>query len=91
MKRKLPKPRDGRKDAACKTNRFPLEDITFHKTMATIMWQMMDVIHHQSSGSHGTLTLDVMLSRLMPLDTIEKDMPSYSMFAVAIDGAKLRV
>ncbi len=66
MKRKLPEPRDGCKDAAGKTHRSHLELITYHTTIATIMWQMMDIINHQGGGS-GTLTPNVLLARLVPL------------------------
>jgi hypothetical protein len=41
------------------------------------MWQMMDIIHHQSSGGSATSTPNMLLARLVPLDTIEQNMVSY--------------
>ena len=37
MKRKLPEPRDGWKDASVKTHKVHLDAITYHKTVPTIL------------------------------------------------------
>jgi hypothetical protein len=38
MKRKLPEPSDGWKDASGKTHRAHLDAMTFHKTVSAILW-----------------------------------------------------
>jgi len=50
MKRKLPEPRDGWKDATGKTHKAHLDSITFHKTLSAILWQLMDTVHGQTNG-----------------------------------------
>ena len=65
------------KDAAGRNHRSHLEAITFHNTMATIMWQMMDVIHHPS-GDSGAPAPNVLLARLAHLETIEQNLHNYS-------------
>ncbi len=46
MKRKLPEPRGGWKDASSKTHKVHLDAITCHKTLSAILWQIMDIVHH---------------------------------------------
>ena len=77
MKRKLPEPIDGWKDASCKTHRAHLDFITSHKTVSPIFWQLMDMVHGQISGG-STPTPDVPLASLIPLVTMEGNMPSYT-------------
>jgi hypothetical protein len=69
MKWKLPEPRDGWKDASGKTHKVHLDAITYHKTLLVILWQIMDIVHHQSTGG-STPTPDVPLARLVPFDTL---------------------
>ena len=77
MKRKLPEPIDGWKDASGKTHRAHLDAMTFHKTVAAILWQLMDMVHGQTSGG-STPTPDVPLASLIPLVTMEENMQNYT-------------
>ena len=77
MKRKLPKPHDGWKDATGKTHKAHLGSITFHKTWSAILWQLMDMVHQQTSG--GSIpTPDVLMATLIPLVTMEEHMQTYT-------------
>jgi hypothetical protein len=77
MKRKLPEPRDGWKDASGKVHKVHLDAISFHKTLSIIYWQMMDIVHVQSRGGL-TPTPDVQLARLIPYTTIEENITNYT-------------
>ena len=70
MESKLPEPIDGWKDESGKTHRAHLDSITFHKTVAAIFWQLMEMVHGQTSDG-STPTLDVPLASLIPLVTME--------------------
>ena len=78
MKRKLPEPIDGREDASGKTHRAHLDSITFHNTVSAIFWQLMDIVHGQTSGG-STPTPDVPLASLIPLVTMEENMQRYTL------------
>ncbi len=77
MKRKLPEPRDGWKDASGKTHKVHLDAITFQKMLSILLWQMMDIVHAQSSGGSTPNTPDVLMARLIPYATIEENIASY--------------
>ena len=77
MKRKLPEPIDGWKDASSKTHRAHLDSIPFHKAVSAIFWQLMDMVHEQTIGG-STLTPDGPLASLIPFITIEVNMHSYT-------------
>jgi hypothetical protein len=77
MKRKLPELRGGWKDGTSKNHKAHLEAITFHKTLSTILWQLMDIVHWQISGG-STPTPDVLLASLTPLVTIEENLHNYN-------------
>ena len=85
MKRKLPEPRDGWKDASGKTHKVHLDAITYHKTLSAILWQIMDIVHHQSTGG-STPTPDVLLARLVPFDTLEEKIDTYSVLELLTMG-----
>ncbi len=76
MERKLPEPRDGWKCVTCKTYKAHLEAITFHKNVAAILWQLMDIVHVQTSGG-STPTPYVLLACLILLVTIEENLHNY--------------
>ena len=88
MKRKLPEPRDGWKDSAGKTHKAHLDAMTYHKTMSIIFWQMMDIVHGQStsSGTVATPAPDVLLARLVPFDTMEENIHTYSVLELITMG-----
>jgi hypothetical protein len=67
MKRKLPEPVDGWKDQYGKTHRVHHDHSVYHKTVSSIFWQIMDIVHEQSSNGSGEPTPDVLLARLVPL------------------------
>ena len=71
MKRKLPEPVDGWKDHAGKTHRVHHDFMQYHKTVSGISWQIMDIVHEQSSNGSGEPTPAVMLAKLVPLKDME--------------------
>jgi hypothetical protein len=77
VKSKLPEPRDGWKDASCKTHKVHLDAIPFQKTLSIIMWQLMDIVHIQSGGG-STPTPEVLLTRLIPHAVIEENIAGHS-------------
>jgi len=77
MKRKLPEPRDGWKEASSNTHKVHLDAITFQNTLSIILWQMMDIVHVQSGGG-STPTSDVLRARLIPYTTIEENITNYT-------------
>ena len=85
MKRKLPEPIDGWKDASGKTHRAHLDSITFHNSISAIFWQLMDIIHGQTCGG-STPTPDVHLASLIPLVTMEENMQSYRVLELSQMG-----
>ena len=77
MKRELPKPRHGLKDASSKTHKVHLDAITFQKALSIMLWQLMDIVHVQSGGGL-TPTPKMLLARLIPYATIEEIIAGYS-------------
>jgi hypothetical protein len=71
MKRKLPEPVDGWKDQSGKTHRVHHDHSVYHKTFSGIFWQIMDIVHEQSSNGSGEPTPEVLLARLVPLKEME--------------------
>jgi hypothetical protein len=45
MKRKLPGPREGWKGHSGKTHRVHYDAMKYHKTVLSILWQIMDIVH----------------------------------------------
>ncbi len=77
IKRKLPEPRDGWKDASGKTHKVHLDAMTYHKTLSAILSQIMDIVHQQSGGG-STPSPDVPLTILILFDTLEGKIEYYS-------------
>jgi hypothetical protein len=84
MKINLPEPRDGWKDGTCKTHKAHLEAIPFYKTLAAILWQLMDIVPVHTSGGSTTATPDVLLANLIPLVTIEEILHNYTVFTFRV-------
>ncbi len=87
MKRKLPEPRDIWKNGTGKMHKAHLEAITFHKTLSAILWQLMDIVHGQTSGG-STPTPVVLLASLMPLVTIYENLHNYTILDLMQMGLK---
>ena len=77
LKRKLPEPREGWKDATGKTHRAHLDSITFYKTLSAILWQLMNMVHQQSNGG-STPTPNGLLATLVLVVTMEEHMQTYT-------------
>ena len=53
--------------------------MVYHKTLSGIFWQIMDIVHEQSSNGSGEPTPDVLLARLMPLKEMEAKWETFTM------------
>jgi hypothetical protein len=62
--------------------------MTFHKTVSAILWQLMDMVHGQTSGG-STPTPDVPLASLIPLVTMEENMHKLYGARAVTDGVEL--
>ena len=78
MKRKLPEPVDGWKDHAGKTHRVHHDFMQYHKIVLGIFWQIVDIVHEQSSNGSWEPTPGVMLARLVPLKGMETKWETYT-------------
>ena len=78
MKRKLPEPNDGWKYHSGKTHRVHHDNMQYHKTRSGILWQIMDIVHEQSSTGSGEPTPDVMLPRLVPFKEMEEKWETFT-------------
>jgi len=52
--------------------------MVYHKIVPGILWQIMDIVHEQSSNDSGEPTPDVMLVRLVPLKDMEAKWETYT-------------
>ncbi|WP_233395659.1 hypothetical protein, partial [Escherichia coli] len=79
MKRKQPEPVDGWKDQSGKTHRVHHDQSVYHKTFSGIFWQIMDIVHEQSSNGSGEPTQDVPLASLVPLKDMEAKWETFTL------------
>ena len=86
MKKKLPKPRDGWKDLVSKIHRAHSDAIIYHKTMSTILWKLIDVIHKQSSAGYDIPAQVIPLARLVPLTTLGNNIDSFAILQLLETG-----
>jgi hypothetical protein len=51
----------------------------YHKTVSTIVWQIMDIIHEQSNDASGAPTPCELLAKLVPYyyDEMEENLESF--------------
>jgi len=76
-KRKLPEPRVGWKDFAGNIPRAHSDAMAYHKTMPTMLRQLIHVIHKQSNEGSETPAPLVPLARFIPLATLENNIDSF--------------
>ena len=77
MNRNLPEPRDGWKDSTGKLHRAHSDAIAYHKTMSTILWQPIDVVHQQSNAGADSSIPVIPFAKLVPLTTLENTIDSF--------------
>jgi len=51
--------------------------MAYHKTISAMQWQLVDIVHRQSSPGTTTPAPDVQLARLVPLAVLEANISTY--------------